>query len=105
MQACLKDHITRLDWSRQQIEDYRNHRLRALLAYAREIPVPPAPGDIALFKFGRVFSHGAIVIEWPRLIHAYWAIGVVWGDATLHPLKGREVRFFTPFADESRRHQ
>ena len=34
--ACLKDHITRLDWSRQQIEDYQNHRLRALLGYARE---------------------------------------------------------------------
>jgi len=35
--------------------------------------------------------------EWPRLVHAYWAIGVVWGDATLHPLKDRPVRFFTPF--------
>ena len=36
VQACLKDQIARLDWSRQQIEDYQNHRLRALLAYARE---------------------------------------------------------------------
>ena len=52
-----------------------------------------------MFKFGRVFSHGAIVVDWPRLIHAYWAIGVVWGNATLHPLKHRPVRFFTPFAD------
>src|SRR5882757_8825947 len=34
--GALEDHITRLDWSRQQIESYQNHRLRALLAYARE---------------------------------------------------------------------
>jgi phenylacetate-CoA ligase len=34
--ASLEDHITRLDWSRRQIEDYQNNRLRALLAYARE---------------------------------------------------------------------
>jgi cell wall-associated NlpC family hydrolase len=68
-----------------------------LLGHAREIAGPPEPGDIALFRFGRTFSHGAIVIEWPRLIHAYWRSGVVWGDATLFPLAGRPVRFFSPF--------
>jgi len=36
VRAGLEDHVVRLDWSCQQIEDYRNHRLRALLAYARE---------------------------------------------------------------------
>jgi phenylacetate-CoA ligase len=36
VQASLDDHVTRLDWPRQQIERYQNHRLRALLAYARE---------------------------------------------------------------------
>jgi phenylacetate-coenzyme A ligase PaaK-like adenylate-forming protein len=36
VQATLENHVTRLDWSRQQIEDYQNHRLRALLAYAWE---------------------------------------------------------------------
>jgi phenylacetate-coenzyme A ligase PaaK-like adenylate-forming protein len=36
VRAAMDDHITRLDWSRQQIEDYQNHRLRALLAHARE---------------------------------------------------------------------
>jgi phenylacetate-CoA ligase len=36
VQAALEDHIARLDWSREQIERYRNERLRALLAYARE---------------------------------------------------------------------
>ncbi len=73
--------------------------MEGLLVHTREIEAPPQPGDIALFKFGRVFSHGAIVVEWPRLIHAYWSIGVVWGDATLMPLKGRAVRFFSPFGN------
>jgi phenylacetate-coenzyme A ligase PaaK-like adenylate-forming protein len=36
VQAALAEHVTRLDWSRRRVEDYQNHRLRALLAYARE---------------------------------------------------------------------
>jgi phenylacetate-CoA ligase len=34
VQAALEDHVGRLAWSREQIEHYRNHRLRALLTYA-----------------------------------------------------------------------
>jgi NlpC/P60 family putative phage cell wall peptidase len=76
--------------------------MEGLLQYACPIEAAaqepqPLPGDIALFRFGRTFSHGAIVAAWPRLIHAYWSIGVVWGDANLYPLKGRDVRFFSPF--------
>ncbi|SDD16991.1 phenylacetate--CoA ligase family protein [Rhodococcus tukisamuensis] len=36
VQAAFEDHILRLDWSREQIERYREQRLRALLGYARE---------------------------------------------------------------------
>jgi cell wall-associated NlpC family hydrolase len=39
-------------------------------SYAHEIPGPPLPGDIALFKFGKCWAHGAIVTDWPQLIHA-----------------------------------
>ena len=88
------------------VPDWHLHRdaeryMEGLLGYARPIDGPPLPGDIALFRFGRTFSHGAIVVEWPRLVHAYWAIGVVWGDATLYPLKDRPVRFFSPFHNEA----
>ena len=84
------------------VPDWHLHRdaeryMEGLLQYATPIAGPPLAGDIALFRFGRTFSHGAIVTDWPRLIHAYWAMGVVWGDATLYPLKGRDVRFFSPF--------
>jgi cell wall-associated NlpC family hydrolase len=71
--------------------------MEGLIAYARPTQGPPEPGDIALFRFGRTFSHGAIVTLWPRLVHAYWLRGVVRGDATLQPLQDRPVRFFTPF--------
>ena len=92
------------------VPDWHLHRdaeryLEGLTHYTSEIPAPPQgpgplPGDIALFRFGRTFSHGAIVTEWPRLVHAYWNIGVVHGDATLYPLAGRPVKFFTPFAQK-----
>lgn len=49
--------------------------LLGLLKYAHEV-VTPQPGDIALWKIGRTFSHGAIVIEWPHIIHAVSAAGV-----------------------------
>ena len=86
------------------VPDWHLHRdaeryMDGLLAYTRPVEAPE-PGDIALFKFGRTHSHGAIVTEWPRLIHAYWNIGVVWGDAALYPLRDRPVLFFSPFEIE-----
>jgi len=45
------------------------------------------PGDVAVWRYGRTFSHGAIVVEWPRILHAYRPErGVVWGDASAGPL-------------------
>lgn len=28
------------------------------------------PGDLALYQVGRCFAHGAIVIDWPLVVHA-----------------------------------
>lgn len=42
------------------------------------VQVPyPQPGDVALFKVGRIYSHGAIVVEWPLVIHALAKEGCV----------------------------
>jgi cell wall-associated NlpC family hydrolase len=55
----------------------------------------PLPGDMALFKWGRSYSHGAIVIGWPRLIHAYARVGaVVLDDAYNLQLVDREPIFY-----------
>jgi cell wall-associated NlpC family hydrolase len=59
------------------------------------------PGDVAVFKWGHVPSHGAIVIEWPVVVHAYVGQGVIRDDARrnrvlrknfvgLYTLKGAE---------------
>jgi len=47
-----------------------------VLEHAREITGPPQgptplPGDIVLWRVGRCFAHGAIVTEWPLVIHAF----------------------------------
>jgi len=82
--------------------DWNLHRdaeryLEGLMPYAREIDGPPRRGDVAVFKFGRCFAHGVIVVSWPRLIHAWCDAGVVYADADQAPLIGRLVRFFDPF--------
>jgi NlpC/P60 family putative phage cell wall peptidase len=86
--------------------DWNLHRdaeryLEGITRYAREVPfctgIGPAPGDAAVFKFGRSFAHGAIVVDWPRLIHAWHKAGVVYADATQGQLALRPVRIFDPF--------
>ena len=55
----------------------------------------PSPADFVVFKFGRAFSHGAIVVEWPIIIHSYIPHGVLLGDALRDgEMIGREVKFF-----------
>lgn len=42
--------------------------------WAHEVAAPPQhkpePGDVVMFLLGRVFAHGAIVVDWPNVIHA-----------------------------------
>lgn len=66
--------------------DWHLHRsaeryLQGLLRYAGEIDGQPQAGDVVLWRFGRCFSHGAIVVEWPTVIHAYVGRGCVLEDA------------------------
>jgi cell wall-associated NlpC family hydrolase len=87
----------------------RERYLEGLLRYAHEINEPAGPGDIALWKFGRCFSHGAIVIEWPLIIHAYVgracvlenAESALWlchiGEHAESHGKQRPVKFFSVF--------
>jgi cell wall-associated NlpC family hydrolase len=66
--------------------DWHLHRdaeryLNGLLEHTGEVDGPPLPGDIALWRFGRCYSHGAIVVQWPTVIHAYVGRGCVLEDA------------------------
>ena len=54
--------------------------LEGLLQYTKPV-LKPQMGDIALFRFGRTYSHAAIVIEWPQIIHSWYSTGCVLDDA------------------------
>jgi NlpC/P60 family putative phage cell wall peptidase len=79
-------------------QDWHLHRgeeryLGWLERYADQVD-SPQPGDVALYRFGRTRSHGAIVVEWPTIIHAYIGQGVVLADGTKGDLAGRLTGFW-----------
>ena len=54
-----------------------------------------APGDIALYLVGKCFAHGAIVIDWPLVIHADSRLGkVTLAEGDQGWLSGRAVEFY-----------
>ena len=70
--------------------------------HARQVEAPQA-GDVVLFRFGRCFSHGGIVLAWPEILHAYLGQGCVLGNVTAEPRLGRrEQRFFSCWPREAR---
>jgi len=56
----------------------------------------PRKGDIVVWRFGRCVSHGAIVENWPHVIHAYKQERMcVRGRADIGDLEKRTPMFFT----------
>lgn len=53
------------------------------------------PGDIALFRFGKTWSHGGILVEPGAIVHALQGVGTVFTRLTESPLAGRPARFWT----------
>jgi cell wall-associated NlpC family hydrolase len=69
--------------------------LQTIAPFVQEKKDAPLPADFVVFKFGRAFSHGAIVVEWPLIIHSYIPHGVLLGDALRDgELIGREMKIF-----------
>lgn len=58
----------------------------------------PAAGDIAMFRFGRTFSHSAICVGEGLWLHAYSDAGVIVSRLTEAPLEGRPVQFWSLIA-------
>ena len=55
-----------MQWSFHQI---REKYLELVLSFGYEV-LRPLAGDLVVFKIGKSYGHGAIVVEWPRIIHA-----------------------------------
>lgn len=88
-------------YSRQHPLHSSEERFLAVVeCYAKEIEGQPLPGDIVVWRFGRAFSHGGIVVDWPWVIHAYTGEGVVLCDTSMSHLSRRAVKFFSVFGGE-----
>ena len=61
--------------------DWHMHRSEEkFLGWIEQFGIPtdsPQAGDVILFQYGRVVSHGAIVLNYPQIIHAVRASGKV----------------------------
>jgi len=69
--------------------------LKEIDRFVAEINGPPQPADFVVFQFGRTYSHGAIVVDWPIVIHSYIPHGVTLSDALRDgELLGRKCKFF-----------
>lgn len=80
------------DWHlHRDVERY----LDVVTSQATEVPGPTGPGDFVLYRWGRAFAHGAIVVAWPEIIHAMIDIGVTLDRGDAGRLAGRPRRFFT----------
>jgi NlpC/P60 family putative phage cell wall peptidase len=73
---------------------HRSQELYALSERGQEVE-QPQPGDVALFKFGRTYSHGGVMVNTDQVVHAYMGSGVILTRLTEAPLATRLVRFWT----------
>lgn len=93
----LIEHIDIPHYSR----DWHLHRseekyLGWVKKYCHEVDRDPLPGDILLYQYGRCISHGAIVIDYPTVIHSFLDYGgVVYGDASQDVLKKRQKAVYS----------
>jgi len=54
------------------------------------------PGDVLMWRWGRTYSHSAIVTEWPRIIHAFAAERfVVECDVNGTPMSPQPMRVYS----------
>jgi cell wall-associated NlpC family hydrolase len=72
--------------------------LDELVKHAVEVGSPEEVGraGVVIWKVGRTFSHAAIIMDWPMVIHAAVSQGVVITDVSItESIKDRERKFFT----------
>lgn len=73
------------DFDVEYPRDFARHKdhemmLTMALKYCKEVD-KPLPCDILFYKFGRVYSHAALVIDYPLIMHAHIKEGVVIEEA------------------------
>jgi cell wall-associated NlpC family hydrolase len=79
------------DWMLHRDEE---RYMQGLLQHATRTTTPMM-GDVALYKFGRTYSHAAIVLDADLFIHSYVGKGVEITNPQQLPLAGRPVQYYT----------
>ncbi len=87
------------DWHENHTEElFREWLLRA---GARRTDNPKV-GDLGLWKFGRTFSHGGIVVADDfTIVHSYLRLGVIPTRIDEAPLHGRLVEFWSVITESA----
>lgn len=90
---------------RYQMQWHLHHGEELYLNYVRSLQLNEIsedavlPGDFVLFRMGRLYAHGAIILDWPDIIHAVNPLGVVLDnahvDSTLNRFGITRPLFFT----------
>jgi cell wall-associated NlpC family hydrolase len=84
-------------WLNGREELYLNYLTKYATEYALAGDRRPATGDCIVVRRGRVFAHGAIVLDWPRVIHCF-PPAVRISDIRTNPVfAGRPMKFFDPW--------
>lgn len=79
------------DWMMHRSEE----RYLSFVTDRADLVESPQPGDVVLYKVGRCFAHGGIVVDWPTIIHASSRDRMVClADGTQGWLAGRDVQFW-----------
>ena len=78
-------------------ELYLNYLSKYATEYQRAPAVSPRPGDVICVKTRWVYSHGAIVVAWPFVIHCYPPC-VMRSSVLSNPaFAGRALKLFNPW--------
>lgn len=81
-----------MDWMMHRDEE----RFLSWVEQYAKIKKSPKRGDMVIFRFGRTFSHGGVLLDDERIIHAYRENGmVVLGEINQGRLADRERRFYS----------
>lgn len=80
------------DWHLHRSEEMFLHWLERVGAWRVD---EPQPADVAVFRFGRTFSHGGVMVESDLVLHSYIDTGVILTRLNEAPLAGREVQFWS----------
>jgi cell wall-associated NlpC family hydrolase len=80
------------DWHLHKDEE---RYLAWVMLYARDV-TQPLMGDVVMFKIGRAYSHGGVIVKWPWVVHAWHESCVEETDSSINPILFRAPKkFFT----------